>query len=122
MADPRWVVGNPVWAKAMQVSKDCRRIYGADVDKLWLHGTVLEIITQRKENARRATTLVKASYVVGNGERVKIINISQLKKDDPNSTPEVILPPPPAINPQAEGLSFPELPSTDNNTTPTQPS
>ena len=87
MADPRRVVGNPIWAKAMHVSRDCRQIYGADVDKLWLRGEVLEVITQRSEGARCSTTLVKGKFVVGNGERVKIINIAQLKKDNPNSPP-----------------------------------
>jgi hypothetical protein len=82
--DPRRVVGNPIWAKAMHVSRDCRRIYGADVDKLWLRGEVLEVMVSRAEGAKRSSTLIKAKYPVGNGERVKIINISQLKKDDPN--------------------------------------
>jgi Transposase IS4 len=84
MVDPRRVVGNPVWAKALHVSRDCRRIYGADVDKLWIQGIVLECMISKPDGARRSTTLVKAKYTVGNGERVKIINISQLKKDDPN--------------------------------------
>jgi Transposase IS4 len=88
MVDPRRVVGNPVWAKAMHVSRDCRRIYGADVDKMWLRGTVLECMTSKPDGARRATTLIKASYQVGNGERVKIINIAQLKKDNPNPRTE----------------------------------
>jgi hypothetical protein len=89
MVDPRRVVGNPVWAKAMHVSRDCRQIYGADVDKMWICGTVLECMTSKPDGARRATTLIKASYQVGNGEPVKIINIAQLKKDDPNPLPVV---------------------------------
>jgi hypothetical protein len=84
MVDPRCVMGNPVWAKALHVSRDCRRIYGADVDKLWIEGIVLECMISKPDGARRATTLIKAKYTVGNGERVKIINISQLKKDNPN--------------------------------------
>jgi hypothetical protein len=72
MVDSRRVVGNSVWAKEMHVSRDCRRINGADVDKIWICGTVLECMTSSPDGARRATTLIKASYQVGNGERVKI--------------------------------------------------
>jgi hypothetical protein len=72
----------------MHVSRDCRQIYGADVDKLWIQGTVLECMISKPDGARRTTTLVKAKYTVGNGEQVKIINISQLKKENPNPPTE----------------------------------
>jgi Transposase IS4 len=109
MVDPRRVVGNPVWAKAMHVSRDCRRIYGSDVDKLWIRGTVLECMTSKADGARRATTLIKASYQVGNGERVKIINIAQLKRDDPNPPPVVETQPTP---PPVENTETPQSPAT----------
>jgi hypothetical protein len=73
----------------MHVSRDSRRIYGQDVDKLWLHGEVLEVMTHRLDGDRWSTTFVKAKYSsFGNGEQVKVINIAQLKKDNPNPTPE----------------------------------
>jgi hypothetical protein len=88
MVDPRRVVGNPVWAKALHVSRDCRQIYDADLDKLWIEGIVLEYMVSKPDGACRATTLIKVKYTIGNGERVKIINISQLKKDNPNPRTE----------------------------------
>jgi Transposase IS4 len=48
---------------------------------------VLEVLSHRPEGARRATTLIKAKYKVGDGERVKVSNLCQLKKDNPNPEP-----------------------------------
>jgi hypothetical protein len=84
--DPRRVIGATVYAKALQVSHDSRRIYGADVDKKWLKGTVTEVMIHRPEGARRSTTMIKALYYVGNSEKVKILNLQNLKKDDPTAT------------------------------------
>jgi Transposase IS4 len=107
--DSRRVVGGTAWAKATHVSKDARRIYGADVDKKWLPGTVLEVITSRPEGAKRATTLVKARFKVGDSEKVKVINLAQTKKEDPNvQTPPPVPPPPPGGN-QVEGTSHENL-------------
>ena len=65
-----------MWAKATAVSRDSRRIYGVDVDKLYLRGTVLEVmVSSRPEGARRASTLIKARYTVGDRELVKIISL-----------------------------------------------
>ena len=75
-----------MWAKALQVSHDSRRIFGADVDKKWLKGTVMEVLIHRPEGARRSTTMIKALYHVGNSEKVKILNLQILKKEDPTAT------------------------------------
>ena len=84
--DPRRVVGASVYAKALQVAPhDGRRILGVDADKMWLKGTVMEVLISRPEGARRATTLIKASYNVGNSEKVKILNLQLIKKDDPTA-------------------------------------
>lgn len=91
--DPRRVVGGSVWARATHVSRDARRIYGVDADKKWLRGIVLEVLTSRPEGSRRATTLVKARYQVGDSEKIKLINLAQLKKEDQGTTGEA---PPPA--------------------------
>ena len=74
-----------MWAKSTAVSRDCKRIYGVECDKIWVRGTVIEVLVHRPEGARRSTTLIKANYTVGDGQRVKVINIAQLKKDDPNA-------------------------------------
>ena len=48
----------------------------------------MEVLTHRPEGSRRATTLIKAKYNVGDFEKVKIINLAQLKKDNPNPVAE----------------------------------
>ena len=83
--DPRRVVGGSVWAKATSVSNDSRRIYGVDADKHWLHGVVVEVLVNRPEGSRRATTLIKAKYRVGESDKIKILGLAQLKKEDPAS-------------------------------------
>ena len=82
-ADPRRVVGGVVWAKATAVSNDSRRIYGVDADKHWLQGQVTDVIVNRPEGSRRATTLIRAKYRVGEVEKEKILGLAQLKKDNP---------------------------------------
>jgi Transposase IS4 len=118
MADPRRVVGGSVWAKATAVSRDCKRIYGVDCDKIWLHGTVLEVLNHRPEGAKRSTTLINAKFKVGDGERVKTIGLSQLKKDNPNPPSETA--PPPAQN-SASSPENPEQSSVTNNGVPCIP-
>ena len=96
--DPRRVVGGVVFARATAVSNDSRRIFGVDADKLWIQGEVLEVLVNRPEGARRATTHIKARYKVGDSEKVKIILLSQLKKENPasvlpNSENDAVMPP-----------------------------
>ena len=96
--DPRRVVGGVVFAKATAVSNDSRRILGVEADKLWLQGEVLEVLVNRPDGARRATTHIKARYKLGDSEKVKIILLSQFKKENPASVlpnPEngVVMPP-----------------------------
>jgi hypothetical protein len=55
---------------------------------LWLKGTVMEVIVNHPEGSRQATTMIKAKFVVGNGERVKVIGLTQTKKDNPNPSTE----------------------------------
>lgn len=98
MADPRRVVGGSVWAKATSVSNDSRRIYGVEADKEWIRGEVLEVMVHRPEGARRATTLIKAKYQVGDTEKVKILNLASLKKENPNLTQAPAAAPAPAAN------------------------
>ena len=83
-ADPRRIVGGSVWAKATAISNDSTRIYGVDADKMWIRGEVMDVLVNRPEGARRATTLIKAKYSVGNSEKVKILGLGQLKKEDPS--------------------------------------
>ena len=83
--DTRRVVGGICWAKATSVSNDSRRIYGVDAGKIWLRGTVLEVLSVRAEGAQRSSTLVKATYTVGRVEKVKLLNIAQLKKENPEA-------------------------------------
>ena len=81
--DPRRVVGGTVWAKATAVSNDSRRIYGVDADKHWLRGEVIEVLVSRPEGSRRASTLIRARYRVGEVDKDKILTLGQLKKDNP---------------------------------------
>jgi Transposase IS4 len=93
-----------VWAKSTAVSRDCKRIYGVECDKIYLRGIVMEVLIHRPEGARRSTTLIKAKYTVGDGERVKVINIAQLKKEDPNPP---VAEQPPAVEPTTEIVQAP---------------
>jgi Transposase IS4 len=64
----------------------------------------MEVLVHRPEGARRSTTLIKAKYTVGNGERVKVINLAQLKKENPNAP----VPPPDASTAVPPAASSPE--------------
>jgi Transposase IS4 len=56
--------------------------------------TVLSwMLNHLPEGARCATTLIKAKFTVGNGERVNVISLAQLKKDNPNQSAEEQPPP-----------------------------
>ena len=113
--DPRRVVGGSVWAKATAVSNDSRRIYGVDADKHWLRGEVVEVLVNRPEGARRATTLIRARYKVGDSVKDKILGLFQLKKEDPSVQTNAAsnLPPPATTNNGAVNLS----PPTDDAST-----
>ena len=102
--DPRRIVGGSVWAKATAVSNDSRRIYGVDADKHWLRGEVVEVLVSRPEGARRATTLIRAKYKVGESEKEKILGLAQLKKDDPSLVPSMV----------NDGAVMPALDNHDN--------
>ena len=86
MPDPRRQVGGHVWAKADAVSKECKRVFGAAVSRTWLQGTVVEVISQRNEGAKRATTMIKACYTVGHMEKLVCIPLQSLKEKDPTAT------------------------------------
>jgi hypothetical protein len=51
----------------------------------WLRRIVLKVLTSHPENSKRATTIVKARFQVGDSERIKCINLAQLKRDDPKN-------------------------------------
>ena len=85
--DPRRVVGGSVWAKSTAISNDSRRIFGVDADKLWVEGVVLEVLVNRPEGARRATTVIKARYKIGDTEKTAVIGLAQLKKQNPVAEP-----------------------------------
>ena len=107
-ADPRRVVGSTCWAKATSVSNDGRRILGVDAHKIWLRGTVLEVISVRSEGAQRATTWIKAKYRLGDTEKIKLINLQQLKKENPDAT--AASPIAPEISPDAVAATARAIP------------
>lgn len=84
-ADPRRVVGGAVWAKADAVSKDCKRIYGAQIKNKWLRGEVLEIKSLLKDGGKRPTTYIEALYTVGSKAKIKLLSLQTLKAEDPNA-------------------------------------
>ena len=84
MADTRRSLGGSVWARADSVSRDAKRIYGSQVGNTWLEGTVIEVVSQKKNpSAKRATTYVKARYVVGNTEKITTLPLQVLKDKEP---------------------------------------
>ena len=85
MPDTRRQVGGDVWAKAEAVSREAKRVYGAAISRTWVRGTVLEVIIQQNEESKRATTMVKASYMIGNMEKVACIPLQSLKDKDPSA-------------------------------------
>ena len=113
--DPRRCIGGTCWAKATAVSNDSRRIYGVEANKLWLRGTVLEVVSLRPEGSQRASTYIKAKYQVGNVEKIKLILISQLRKEDPAAVTGDIAAVPPSIAPDT--LPDAANPATNNNNT-----
>jgi Transposase IS4 len=114
MPDLRRVVGGSVWARAEAVSRDAKRIYGSEVGNTWLHGTVLEVLTGRKNaTAKRATTYVKATYHCGNTEKVVTLPLQVLKDKDPRVlpvAPPVLLNHAAAVNEFVEPDALPLLP------------
>jgi hypothetical protein len=100
MPDTRRVIGGTVWARAEAVSHDAKRIYGAQLSRTWLRGTVSAITsTLRREYSKRATTFVTATYRLGNNDYVKILPLQMLKDvvpeggiADPGSIEAVALP------------------------------
>ena len=66
MTDTRRSVGGSVWARADSVTRDAKRIYGNQVGNTWLRGTVVEVVSQKKNAAaKRATTYVKQGILLG---------------------------------------------------------
>jgi Transposase IS4 len=112
MADTRRVVGGSCWAKAESVSHDAKRVYGGKSESTWLKGTVLEVISRRPEGAKRSVNYVKASYMVGNAEKVKILSLQVLKAKDPSPPP----PTPPPATPVATAPTG--TPAAANDATP----
>ena len=79
MPDNRRVIGGHVWARADAVTKDARRIYGTEVTNTWLHGIVLDLISQRRNaTSKRATTYVKATYFCGATQKEAILPLQVL--------------------------------------------
>jgi Transposase IS4 len=75
-----------VWAKAEAVSRDAKRVYGSEVSNTWLRGTVLEVLTQRRNAAsKRSTTYVKAAFMCGNLAKTSILPLQTLKDKDPRT-------------------------------------
>ena len=116
--DPRHVVGGTCWAKATTVSNDARRIYGVDAAKIWLRGTVLEVLSVRSEGAQRATTMIKARFPMGNSEKIKVIHLQQLKKKNPDQDPAASAP---GISPDAApAVAPPTVPQAAVETSPAE--
>jgi hypothetical protein len=88
--DTRRIVGGSVWAKAEAVSRDAKRIFGAGIKTKFLEGIVQEVIVRRSETVKRATTYIKASYMVGLVPKVKILCLQTLKAADPNPPVDII--------------------------------
>lgn len=77
--DPRRVVGGTCWARAEAVTHDAKRIYGASLAKMWVKGTVLEVKSVLRDQAKRATTYINANYQVGNRVYTKMLPLSTTK-------------------------------------------
>ena len=124
ITDPRRVVGGACWAKSTSVSNDSRRIYGVEAPKIWLKGTVLEVLSIRAEGAQRASTWIRARYTVGTTEKIKDLSLAQLKKENPEAEEAAPRAPPPAAPPAAQVAAAPtslqnsEQSSAENGTSP----
>ena len=117
--DSRKVVGGAVWAKAEAVSHDCKRIYGALSSKTWLEGLVQEVIVSRPAGSKRATTYIKALFVIGTGNaKEKVLPLQSLKSEDPNPPPPAAAP---AVNDAAALVPRPPSPSAADATPPVPP-
>ncbi len=104
MADTRRVVGGSAWARADAVSKDAKRIYGSKLNTTWLHGTVLEVKTEKKNAAsKRATTYIKARYMCGNAEKEATLSVQVLKATEPTGAGVAIAPNPIVVR-EEEGM------------------
>ena len=78
MADPRRVTGSIVIAKACHVTNlaECARRYGANKSTKMVEGVVVDIITNRRDPAKKAVTEIVADYDLGGGAiKRAIINI-----------------------------------------------
>jgi hypothetical protein len=90
--DPRRKEGGTIWAKAEQVSKDAKCVYGAAVGNLWLQGTTIECISKRYEDSsKRACNYIKAMYMVGNTAEYATIPLQSLKATNPAASAEAAL-------------------------------
>ena len=61
--DGRRVVGGSVFAKAMAVSNDSKRIFGVLWNSTWLRGTVLEVLRPELESPANAAMGKKRSVI-----------------------------------------------------------
>jgi len=116
--DSRREVGGLVWAKAEAVSHDCKRIYGAGIVDKWLPGTVLEVISKKSPQAKRATTYILARYKCVETSKDVAIALQSLQAQ--NLKPEVI---PPANNNTNTNTNTnpPSGGSNNNDVTPPPP-
>ena len=83
----RRTVGGSCWAKAESVSHDAKRVFGGKSNSTWLKGTVLEVVAKRAEGAKRSVNYIKARYMVGNEEKIKVLSLQVLKGKDPTPAP-----------------------------------
>ena len=59
--------------------------YGTEVTDKWLHGIVIEVMSQRRNaNSKRATTYVKANYRCGDAFKIAILPLQVLKERNPS--------------------------------------
>lgn len=85
--DSRKMIGGLCYAKAEAVSRDAKRIYGVLLPETWIPGTVMEVINHKADNAKRATTYIKAQYKIGNKIHEKSIPLQSLKAQAPEGPP-----------------------------------
>jgi Transposase IS4 len=129
MAEPdtRRIVGGTCWAKAEQVTKDAKRVYGSASGETYLRGTVLEV-EMRLANAqsKRRTCYVKARYMCGNLPKEATLCISQLKASHGTASPPTETVPPEAPNGNSTNSnstnSTTVSPTGNNDAQPSQPS
>ena len=88
---------------------------------MWLRGTVLEVVSVRPEGSQRASTYIKAKYKVGNVEKIKLILISQLRKEDPAAVTGDIAAVPPSIPPDTLPDAANAATTNNNTANPSPP-